>query len=115
MESVYRVIQWLSQGRRQLKSNEAKRAPGSCRDCLIAGETAVVLKKLRRKVPMVIGSCPLPPQITLRSNPNSTLGVGLKLIFSMCSQGSFGSEWPFRLPTKKSYRKDPVRRESTGI
>src|ERR1017187_10657716 len=115
MESVYSVTQWFSHGRRQLKSKEEKRAPGSVLDCFCCGVTAVVLKKLRRKLLMLIPSCPLPPQITERSNPNSTLGVGLKLIFSTCNHGSFGSECPFRLPTKKSYRNVPVRRESSGI
>src|ERR1035441_4351405 len=96
MESAYSVTQWLSQGRRQLNSKEEKRAPGSVLVTFCAGGPAVVLKKLLRKLLMLIPSCPFPPQITLRSNPNSTFGVGLKLIFSTWIHGSFGSLCPFK-------------------
>jgi hypothetical protein len=50
----------------------------------------VVLKKLLRKLLMVMGAWPAPPQITVRSKPNSRFLVGRKLIFSTCAQGSPG-------------------------
>ena len=49
-----------------------------------------MLKKLFRKVWIVMGPWPLPPQITVRSKPNSRFSVGRKLIFSTCTQGSPG-------------------------
>jgi hypothetical protein len=48
---------------------------------------AVVLKKLRKKLPTVTGAWPLPPQMAVRSKPNSRFSVGRKLIFSTCTQG----------------------------
>src|SRR6185312_3626995 len=131
IESVYSVIQWFSQGRRQLKSKDANRAPGSLRENFTASVVFAVLKKLFRKLCSVIGSSqgayvafgggvswhprPFPPQMTIRSKPNSTLGVGLKLSFSTCSHGSRGAECPFKLPTKKSYRNGPTSRDKKGI
>ena len=40
-----------------------------------------MLKKLFRKVWIVMGEWPFPPQITVRSKPNSRFTVGLKADF----------------------------------
>ena len=48
------------------------------------------LKKLLRNVCRVTGEWPSPPNMDVRSKPNSRFGVGLKLTFSTSTQGSPG-------------------------
>src|SRR5579883_3429203 len=103
-ESLYKVSHLRRYGRRYEKSNVPKRAPGSLRENFSAPVTFCTLKKLFRNVWIVIGSVqgsmlpvtelrqpwPLPPQMAVRSNPNSRFSVGLKLSFSPCIHGEFG-------------------------
>ena len=46
-----------------MKSNEPNRAPGSSREFWCSTETLVKLKKLLKKLPKVIGTCPWLAQI----------------------------------------------------
>jgi len=67
------------------------------RTLLLAARIVGVEKSLQKR-PIVTGSCPLPPKITVRWKPNSKFAVGWKLNMSECTQSSLGSVCPFRLP-----------------
>ena len=89
----------MSQGVLQVRSKVLKRAPGFCRENLTSGCAAVTLKKLRRNVPIVMGTlqvgtmesgsggtahfCQCPPQMTERMKPISRSGTTFMLIFSI--------------------------------
>src|SRR5579863_8540475 len=77
-------------GRRYEKSKAPNRAPGSLRPNLSAELGEAKLKKLLRNECRVMGPCPFPPQMAVRSNPNSRFSVGRKLNFSTCTQGLAG-------------------------
>src|SRR5208337_4208961 len=84
------MSQRLTNGSRQEKSKAPKRAPGSVLPFLLVLFPAVKLKKLRRNECRLTPSWPSPPNMAVRSNPNSRSLYGLKLTFSMCTQGSPG-------------------------
>src|ERR1700709_2181852 len=80
-ESLYKVSQRRTKGSRYEKAKLAWRAPGSLRENFTAGVTSLKLVNAFQNDPMVRGTCPCPPNTSLRVNPNSRFSVGLKLTF----------------------------------